>query len=218
VVRWLIVFVAACSGSGGTHHVDVSCASSTVYLNRFGGMYAHSTDDATVNVSEVIDVPRTIAAYPGNDAAWADITSCIRDALAPFEVVVTETDPGSAEHLELVFTDAYWGGTTITTAFPSSCATGHQIEFVFGNNVATPVRACEVAMGGLAEMLAQLGPSENCLDFTSPAGDCGVRSFIAEDVACVDPATNLAAPCRCDPSATTQNSFTALNALFHPCE
>jgi hypothetical protein len=211
------VLLAAC-GDDGTHHVDVPCANSTVYLDRFGGAYVHGfVDDATQNQSTAIDVARTLPAFPGDDVAWGDLTACIRTALAPFDVVVTETDPGTAEHLELVFTDSYWNGAGVTHVFPSSCRPGNQIEFIFGDALSTPTRGCQVAMDGLAEMIAQLGPSENCLDFTSPSTDCGIRSFIAVDAACVDPATNLPAPCRCDATATTQNSFNALDVLFHPC-
>lgn len=212
------MLLAACGGDG-THHVDVSCANSTVYLDRFGGTYTHGlVDDATQNASEAIDIARGLPAYSGDDVAWGDLTACIRAALAPFDVVVTETDPGAMEHLELVFTDTYWAGAAVTHVFPSSCRTGHQIEFIFGDALSTPTRGCQVAMDGLAEMIAQLGPSENCLDFTSPAMDCGVRSFVPADAACVDPATNLAAPCRCNAAATTQNSFEALDVLFHPCQ
>jgi len=104
------VLLAACGGDDGIHHVDVSCANSTVYLDRFGGAYMHGiADDATQNQSVAIDVARTLPAFPGDDVAWGDLTACIRTALAPFDVAVTETDPGLAQHLELVFTDAYWG-------------------------------------------------------------------------------------------------------------
>lgn len=218
-MRWLLGLLVACGGDDGTHHVDVSCANSTVYLDRFGGDYTHGlVDDATRNLSAALDVARTLPTFPGDDVAWGDLAACIRTALAPFEVVVTEIDPGSVEHLELVFTDSYWDGAAVTHVFPSACRTGNQIEFIFGAALSTPTRGCEVAMDGLAEMIAQLGPSENCLDFTSPAMDCGIRSFIPTESACVDPATNLAAPCRCDAAATTQNSFNALGVRFHPCE
>jgi len=216
VRRWLVV-LAACGGDA-THHVDVSCANAIVYLDRFGGAYDHSAaDDATQNVGIVFDGPRTLAPYPGDDVAWSDMSSCMRDALAQFDVVVTENDPGATPHLELVFTDTYWVDPAVTHVFPSSCKPGHQIEVIFGSALATPTRGCEVAMDGLAEMVGQLGPSQNCLDFTSPANDCGVRSFLAVDETCVDAQTDLAAPCRCDASATTQNSSATLAALLHAC-
>lgn len=214
----IVVAVAACSGGDGTHHVDVSCANSIVYLDRFGGAYDHAAvDDATLNVGIVFDGPRTLAPFPGDGTEWTDMTTCIRTALAGFDVTVTETDPGMTPHLELVFTDAYWLDPAVTHVFPSSCKAGHQIEVIFGSALATPTRGCELAMGGLAEMVGLLGPSQNCLDFTSPANDCGVRSFLAVDENCVDEQTDLPAPCRCDASAMTQNSAATLDALLHAC-
>jgi hypothetical protein len=72
-------------------------------------------------------------------------------------------------------------------------------------------------MSGLAQMAALLGPGQNCVDFTSPAMDCDVRAFVDTDTSCVDAATDLPAPCRCDATQTTENSYVALNALFHAC-
>ena len=42
-------------------------------------------------------------------------------------------------------------------------------------------------------------------------------SFLATDENCVDPQTDLPAPCRCDPSATTQSSAATLAPLLHAC-
>ena len=215
-MRACALLVVASCGHSDTHFVDaVVCEPTIVYLNRDGGDYAHgAADDAASNLSVIVDVPRTLAPFPGDAVTWTSLADCIRTALAPFNVDVTETDPGAVAHYELVFTDTYWGGAGVTHVFPSSCRTGHQIEFVFGTALSTPTRGCYLAMAGLAEMAALLGPGANCLDFTSPGADCDVRYFVDEEMSCVDAATDLPAPCRCDASATTQNPFAALNALF----
>ena len=212
-----MVVCAAC-GHGADTLDAPACHPSIVYLDRFGGAYDHGRiDDATQNLSVVVDGPRVLSPWPGDDVSWSDLTACVRDALGVFAVQVTETDPGDVPHLELVFTTSYWADPAVTHVFPASCRAGNEIELVFGNAIATPTRACELAMGGLAEMTALLGPSENCLDFTSPATDCGVRFFLDAELACVDPATNLPAPCRCDANATTEDPFEALNTYFHGC-
>jgi len=216
-VRRLVLVLAACGHPAESPDAAV-CTPSIVYLNRTGGMYTHSSlDDATQNQSIVVDVPRTLAPWPGDSVNWGDLTACIHEALKVFPVQVTETDPGTVPHVELVFTDTYWADPAVTHVFPSSCRRGHQIELVFGTALATPTRACELAMAGLVEMTMQLGPAENCLDFTSPANDCGVRFFLDADLDCVDAATNLPAACRCDTTKTTQNSFGALSQYFHGC-
>jgi hypothetical protein len=216
-VRRLVLVLAAC-GHPDAPLDTAACTPSIVYLNRTGGTYTHSpVDDATMHQSIVIDTPRTVAPWPGDSVGWSDLTACIRTALAVFPVQVTETDPGTMPHVEIVFTDTYWVDSAVTHVFPSSCRRGHQIEFMFGTALATPTRACELAMGALAEMTMQLGPAENCLDFTSPANDCGVRFFLDKDLDCVDPATNLPSACRCDTTKTTQNSYGALAQYFHGC-
>src|SRR5690349_11311649 len=111
---WVLV-VAACGQD--THFVDAAqCTPAIVYLNKDGGSYDHARaiDDAGSNLSLVVDGPRQLAPWPGHAQSWADVTACIRDALAPFAVQVTEQDPGTAAHYELVFTDVYWVDRAVT--------------------------------------------------------------------------------------------------------
>jgi len=215
-VRWSVLTLVCACGHSDTHFVDAAtCEPTIVYLNKDGGTYTHGAiDDPAQNISVVVDTTRTLAPFPGDAQTWTTLANCIRDALAPFHVAVTDIDPGLQPHYELVFTDTYWAGAATTHVFPASCKPGHQIEFIFGTALATPTRGCEVAMAGLAEMAALLGPGANCVDFTSPGADCDVRSFVDEEMNCVDATTAQPAPCRCDMAKATQNPFQALNALF----
>ena len=211
----LLVVLAACGSSHAT--IDAPpCAPATLFLDRQGGAFDHgAVDDATRNLSVLLDGPRTLPAWPYDDATWTETASCIRDALSPFAIAVTEVDPASAPHLEIVFTTSYWAGDAVANIIPSSCRPDHQIELVFGAAVVSATNACELAVGGFAEMTAQLSASENCLDFTSPAVDCGLRRFLTGPQICVD-ASDQAAPCRCG-VATTQDTFAAMSARFPTC-
>src|SRR5450755_4064832 len=101
-----LVVLVACGGSD--HVPDATCAPAIVYLDRGGGSYDHGAlDDATANLSVIVDVPRVLPPWPHDDANWGDLVSCIRTALAPFPLQVTEVDPGVAPHVELVFTTSY---------------------------------------------------------------------------------------------------------------
>lgn len=191
------------------------CTTKILYLDRFGGDYVPAShDDAKRNASVIFDRPRTLPPWPGDDIHWADLTACVRTALAPFNIAVTETDPGDVPHLEIVFTDQHWDDPAITHLIPSACRPGNEIEVIFGHAFSNPTRACEVAMDGFAEMTALLGPAENCLDFTSPAADCGVRFFQDLEMQCVD-ASLQPAQCRC--GGTTENTYAALAARFPAC-
>ncbi len=209
-----LLLLAACGSSARA--IDAApCEPATVYLDRQGGAYDHGQiDNAGENLAVVVDGPRTLPPWPGDDVAWTETAQCIRDALAPFAVTVTEQDPGTTLHFELVFTTSYWGGTPLTYLAPSACRPGHEIEVIFGDALPTANDACETALAGFAELAALLSPSANCLDFTSPAMECGLRYFVAGMEQCVDE-SDQASPCRC--GGTTEDTFAALSARFPPC-
>ena len=205
-----VLLLAACGSPSAAP--DAACHRQVVYLDRAGGDYAPgAADDATANVSLLLDQPRTLPAWPYDDGNWAALTACIRTALAPFAVEVTEQDPGDAPHFELVFTTAYWAGVGGTTGIvPDSCRPGHQVGFVFGAALPTYTRACQIAMIGFSEMAANLAMTTNCNDILDNDMDCApMRAFIDQEVACAGGA------CRC--GGATENTYRALNAALPAC-
>src|SRR4051812_26264184 len=151
----VLLALAACGGSETT---DAACQPAVLYLNRTGGLWDHGAhDDAAANLSILVDGPRTLPAWPKDDTDWGLLVDCLRTALAPFPLTITETDPGAVPHTEIVFTTQYWAGAAGTTAIiPDACRPGHQVEFVFGNALATRARACHVALRSYAQMIANL--------------------------------------------------------------
>jgi hypothetical protein len=89
VLGTVVIAAVAC----GDHHEPEDapvCTTQILYLDRFGGAYDHaSRDDSTSNVGAVFDGPRALPPWPGDDVNWADLTDCIRTALAPFAIEVT---------------------------------------------------------------------------------------------------------------------------------
>ena len=215
-MRAALLLVAACGGHGA--HAPDACTGNVVFLNRAGGMYDRgTTDDPTRNLSTVVDGPRMIPAFPGDDATWNEITACIRDGLAPFPIEVTDIDPGTQPHVEIVFTTTFWAGPPgVTNILPATCRPGNQIEFVFGSAIPTTSRACHVALMGFAEMTAQLSPVGDCHDFLNNSDDCSpTRSFLNSDLSCVGDA-NTPSQCRC--GGTIENTFQRLLATFPACQ
>src|SRR5687767_6378303 len=123
--------MAACGDDGGQVQVDAKVASidaaidapidapacaggKTLFLNRAGGTYNGApADDATLNNTKVLGTDTyAVPAYPYGDPSWSSIKTCVTMAFAPFNVVVTDVDPGTAPHHELVFTTTYnaWPG------------------------------------------------------------------------------------------------------------
>lgn len=208
-----LLVLAACGGNGDE---PPACQPSVLYLNRTGGDYDRGNfDDALANRSAILDAPRTLLPYARDDIDWSIQTACIRDALAPFPIEITETPPATP-HVELVFTTTYWGGPPLTHLLPDGCRTDNQIAFVFGDAIATNARACQVAMIAYAQMTAQLSYGANCRDFLDRSMDCvPERTFSDEEVACVD-ANAQPIACRCG-GATTQNTYRALAAAHPAC-
>jgi hypothetical protein len=77
--------------------------SRTIYLNRDGVTLRPGINDARVNTSSVVTAPTTITGWPIDDDTWQETVDCMREIYAPFDVVVTDRDPGYVPHIEAVF-------------------------------------------------------------------------------------------------------------------
>ena len=210
----LIAVLAACGGHAAT--APDACARTQLYLNSGGGDYAKAGhDDATANLSVLLDGPRTLPAWPRADAEWMQLTACIRTGLAQFPIDIVEQEP-AGRHVEIVFTTVYWGDPATAMVVPASCVAGHQIEFVFSDALPpTYSQPCREALIGFAEMTALLSLVGDCHDVVNRAQDCSpARTFLDQDAACVD-GTNQPAPCRC--GGNTEDTFRAMTAAHPAC-
>lgn len=57
-------------------------------------------DDSRTDTSSIADGARTIGAFRQGDQVWADMMACVRATYAPFNVGVTDVDPGNVPHYE----------------------------------------------------------------------------------------------------------------------
>jgi len=211
----LLLAVAACGGEPAPP--DAACAPAVLYLNRTGGAFDRAGhDDAGANLSLLLDGPRTLAPWPKDDTDWQLLLPCIRAALAPFPVTITESDPAPAPHVELVFTTTAWTGSVGTTSFiPASCRPDHEVGFVFGTALPTRARQCHVALRAYAQLIANLSLGDRCEDILNDQADCvPERTFADVTATCVDDNAQPA-PCRC--GGTTQNSFQAMSGALRAC-
>jgi hypothetical protein len=91
--------------------------SRTIYLNREGVTLRPGVNDSTANTSSVVSVPTYITPWDIDDAMWADTVACMRELYGPFDVVVTDVDPGAVPHIEAVF-----GGHPADVGLPDNVA------------------------------------------------------------------------------------------------
>ena len=77
--------------------------SKVIYLNRTGVTVMPGPSDSRINRSSVAELPVTIPAWNPTDAVWTDTVACLVGMFAPFDVELTEVDPGLTPHIEAVF-------------------------------------------------------------------------------------------------------------------
>lgn len=78
-------------------------ASRIIYLNRDGVVLLPGDNDSRLQRSTIVSEPVAITPWDIDDETWADTVACMRELYAPFDVEVTDVDPGDAMHIEAVF-------------------------------------------------------------------------------------------------------------------
>ena len=75
-----------------------------LYINKNGTTLSPGTNDARTNRSTLVNQTTSIPAWTTSDANWQAIMDCTRTMWAPFNVVVTDVDPGNVPHMESIVT------------------------------------------------------------------------------------------------------------------
>jgi hypothetical protein len=75
-------------------------SSRLIYMKRcpLSGCAIHfnPTDDARTQNSSIAQGDRVIGAFTRSDTVWADLMACMRTTYAPFDIGITDVDPGSS--------------------------------------------------------------------------------------------------------------------------
>jgi len=75
-----------------------------IYLNRDGAvLWPGDANDSSSQTSTIVSEPTSIGAWDIDDDTWADTVACVRDIYRPFDVTITDEDPGDAPHMEAIF-------------------------------------------------------------------------------------------------------------------
>ena len=89
-------------------------ATRLIYLNRDGVvMWPGAANDASSQTSSIVSQPTTIGAWDVDDQMWSDTVECVREIYRPFDVTVTDQDPGD---------EAHFGGSPIDVGLPENVA------------------------------------------------------------------------------------------------
>lgn len=84
-------------------NVAALAQSRTIYLNHTGVTLHPGSDDSRTNASSIVSSQVTIPAWNTSATTWAATVACFRNIFAPFNVTITEQDPGNVPHIEAVF-------------------------------------------------------------------------------------------------------------------
>jgi hypothetical protein len=76
--------------------------SRVIYLNPDGVILFPGKNDSSRDISSVVAEPTLITGWDVDDDTWAETAQCVADLYAPFDVTVTDEDPGDVPHIEAV--------------------------------------------------------------------------------------------------------------------
>ncbi|HEY5950648.1 MAG TPA: Ig-like domain-containing protein [Kofleriaceae bacterium] len=75
----------------------------TIFLNRCAsGCLIKVGGSSSITDSWQIASNSTLTPFPWGDAAWQQVVSCVKDVFEPYNVNITDVDPGTANHFEVM--------------------------------------------------------------------------------------------------------------------
>jgi hypothetical protein len=216
--------------------VTARANSNVIYLNRCAVTGCEIVQGTTNSTSEPVRSSLghgVLSPFSRSDEVWNSVVSCVKDVFSPFNVEITETDPGAQPHFEIII-----AGTPqeigllsgVGGVSPFSCAPyiPNSVVFVFdvwGDNVE---EICATAAQELAHSFAldhAIDPSDPMTYFPYTGrryfkneqiqcgSDCDSNGRSPLGTACTGPDLQWHA-CACGNGAQTQNSHQLISALF----
>lgn len=91
--------------------------SRVLYLNHDGAILRPGDNDSARQRSSIVALPSLVAGWDVDDDTWADTVACVAEIYAPFDVTVTDEDPGDVPHIE-----ALVGGHPADLGLPDNVA------------------------------------------------------------------------------------------------
>ncbi len=200
----------------------VAAEPQVVYLRREGGSYTPGATDARRDTSALARQAVVFPPWSPSAEAWSYLVECVADTFAPFDVVVTDVDPGAKPHHEVVIggdpTQLGQASNILGLAmYPDDCVElPNSVVFVFADQITRLVpeaplrRTCEVAAQEIGHSFG-LDHVLVCDDPMTYRTDCDRKWFQDLEAPC---GTFAAAPCHC--GGSTQNSFATLMDRIGP--
>jgi hypothetical protein len=194
-------------------------SSRIVYMRRcpLGGCIINAGgEDSRSDQSSIAGSPRTITRFKQSDAVWTQLMDCMRATYAPFNIAITDVDPGNVPHYEHVV-----GGNSSTELNPQLTGAGGVSPFTCGDipNAMTftfdvygpdPDQLCWTAAQEVAHSFGLEHEINDKDPLTYLSGPLPKR-FQATDTPCGEFEART-----CDCGGLIQNSFEYILEMFGP--
>ncbi|HUH05231.1 MAG TPA: Ig-like domain-containing protein [Kofleriaceae bacterium] len=197
------------------HGVQIS---RIIFLNRCAGgcTITPGSNDARTNKSSIVQDTVTLSEFEHGDAVWNDVMACVREVYLPFDVEITDVDPG----MELFHHEAIVAGTAVEAGLDpriggiaplaGDCrAIDNVISFSFANQYGP--NALEICWTAAQETAHAFGLDHefDCRDPMTYIPGCGQKFFRDEPIPCGETG---ARQCAC--GGSLQNSHRKLMTTF----
>jgi hypothetical protein len=187
----------------------------TLFLNRQGGAYHYGNPDSRTNANGI--GTGTISPFSCGEQAWQQVMSCVKETFAPYNVVITDVDPGTAPHIE-----------TVVAGYPSEIGQSDQVagiammgcdlsydnpvQFAFANASCNIDDICWTVAQETAHGFG-LDHEIECTDPMTYDTSCGLSKRFKDVTSHCGEYSNQQHSCTCT-GASSQNSHQTLLQIF----
>jgi hypothetical protein len=157
------------------------------------------------NESEIVAGTINFPPFPYGDQAWNEVVDITTELFAPFNIVVTDVDPGNTPHDEAVVCGdgAMAGFAGAGGVAPFSCGViPNAITFTFADTLGNNTQLIAEVIGQEAAHAWGLDHEYLCSDPMTYLSSCGPKSFQNTDAQCGE-----YNPRECSCGGATQNSY-----------
>ncbi len=199
--------------------VPLTTVSHTLYLNNClpdGCTVSPGADNSLTNRSSIPNSPVTLDAWSWGDQHWNDLVACVKETFLPFQIDVVTTDPGTADHFEVMVggrstqLDPQLDAGGVAPFIGCGATRKNAISFVFAGQTSGLDYLC----AAVAQEACHIWGLDHELNAKDPMTYLDIGSskrFQLADAPCGE---ELASPRRCRCGDQTQNSFQYMKDTF----
>lgn len=186
-----------------------------------GCVYFHGPDNSRTNSSPIVPgAARNLPAFVPPDDFWDELVECVRRAYRPFQVEITDVDPGSTPHLEHVVAghpSDLGLASDIGGISPATCGfLPNSISFTFAElygSVPSPELRDQLCWTMVHEIGHQHGLDHHAdlPDAMTYLDGCEPKTLPARDVACGE-----YTPRACVCGGASENSYARIHDVHGP--